>query len=710
MSATQLRTDGATPAVPGNVVGLPDGPITALPGGRYPVVALGLLAGVDGLCASLLPILAPEISAALGVSRPLLTLVAVAGSLLASLAGLGYAALALRRGNRSGPVAVAAAATAVATLAVAWVSAPGGLLAAQLALLALARGAVPALYRPLIADALPPGRRVRGLAAYRAATVAGMAVLPVALLGAVAALDLTWRAAFLASGVLTGAAALAALRLRDPGVGRYEAAAVAAFVDGGDPAAEPAPPFGEALRRTLAVPGLRLLLVIWAVVGMLSFPLLSFVGFLFDERYDTGPGGRAALVVAGGLAAVAALAAFGRRGDALLGRDPAGLVRVVGLGLAAGAAALLLTAASPAAGPAAVGAVAVTAAVAVALAALDVLTVTVVEPRLRVMASALAGVFLAGVGTVSGVLLLGGLDRRFGVRLAVAALALPALLGAFLARRAATGVPADLSGLAQREVARGRLQAGAARGEKFPLLSCEGIDFSYGQLQVLFDVTFTVDEGEMVALLGTNGAGKSTLLRVISGLGFPRRGSVSCLGQDITYLDAERRVGLGITQISGGHATFGPLDVVENLRVYGYTLGRSRRRIEESIDAAFDAFPRLAERRHNPAATLSGGEQQMLGLSKALILQPRLLLIDELSLGLAPVVVGQLLGMVERINAEGTAVVLVEQSVNVALSLVSHAYFMEKGEIRFDGPAKQLLERRDLLRSVFLEGAGRALQ
>ena len=706
--STPIETEPPAKA-PRAVVGLPDDPIDPAPSPRYPLFAVALLAAGDGLAAGLLPALAPEMSAALGVSRPLLSLLAVGGALLASLAGLGFAALALRHPNRATPAVVAGAATAIATVAVAWVTVPGGLVAAQLLLLAVARGAVPALHRPLIADAVAPGARVRALAVYRCATVAGVALLPAAVLGAIAVFDLTWRAAFLASGVAIAGMALAALALRDPGAGRFETAAVAALTDGADAPAEAAPAFGEALRRVLAVPGFRLVLVIWAVVGVLSFPMVSFVGFLFDERYDTGPGGRVALVAAGAVAAILALILFGRRGDKILGRDPGALTRVVGIGLAGGAAALLVTAASPSRAPAAAGAVVATAAVALALAALDVLTITVVEPRLRVMASALAGVFLAGVGTVSGVLLLGGLDRRFGVRLAVSALAIPALLGAFLARRAAVIVPGDLDGLAQRELSRGRLRAGTARGERFPLLSCEGIDFAYGQLQVLFDVTFKVDEGEMVALLGTNGAGKSTLLRVISGLGFPRRGSVSHSGQDITYLDAERRVGLGITQISGGHAVFGPLDIVENLRVYGYTIGRSRRKIEEGIEAAFEAFPRLAERRHNPASTLSGGEQQMLGLSKALLLQPRLLLIDELSLGLAPVVVGQLLGMVERINAAGTAVVLVEQSVNVALSLVSHAYFMEKGEIRFDGAAKDLLQRRDLLRSVFLEGAGRTL-
>lgn len=208
----------------------------------------------------------------------------------------------------------------------------------------------------------------------------------------------------------------------------------------------------------------------------------------------------------------------------------------------------------------------------------------------------------------------------------------------------------------------------------------------------------------MVALLGTNGAGKSTLLKVISGIGLPSAGSVRFRGADITYLDAERRLRLGITQIPGGRAVFAPMTVAENLRVYGHTIGRDRKAIDAAVERSFAAFPRLEERRNQRAASLSGGEQQMLGLSKALMLRPRLLLVDELSLGLAPVIVGQLLDLVREINADGTAVVLVEQSVNIALGLVEHAYFMEKGQIRFDGRASDLLERSDLLRAVFLEG------
>jgi ABC-type branched-subunit amino acid transport system ATPase component len=285
-------------------------------------------------------------------------------------------------------------------------------------------------------------------------------------------------------------------------------------------------------------------------------------------------------------------------------------------------------------------------------------------------------------------------------------LVIPGLLCGVLLATTGKLVPKDLDRMIDEVIEDEEIRRITSSGGHLPMLACRNVDFSYGQLQVLFDCNFTVDDGEMVALLGVNGAGKSTLLKVISGIGLPSRGSVRFRGTDITFLDAERRLRLGVTQIPGGRAVFGPMSVVENLRSFGYTLGRDTRALDEAMDRCFDAFPRLAERRNQAASTLSGGEQQMLGLSKGLILRPQLLLIDELSLGLAPVIVGQLLEMVRRINADGTAVVLVEQSVNIALNLVDHAYFMEKGEIRFDGPAQELLDRDDLLRAVFLEGAG----
>jgi ABC-type branched-subunit amino acid transport system ATPase component len=337
--------------------------------------------------------------------------------------------------------------------------------------------------------------------------------------------------------------------------------------------------------------------------------------------------------------------------------------------------------------------------------ALTITGLSVVPARMRPHCSALLYLFLGGVGGIAGAIFLGGIDRRFGIVGTLVSLLIPGILAALILRTAAKLVPLDLDRMIDETIEEAELKRLTDSGAHLPMLACRGIDFSYGQLQVLFDVDFTVDDGEMVALLGVNGAGKSTLLRVISGLGLPTKGSVRFRGQDVTYLDAERRLRFGIAQVPGGRAVFGPLSVVENLRLFGYTLGRDRKALDAAVEECFEAFPRLAERRNQSAMTLSGGEQQMLGLSRALILKPRLLAIDELSLGLAPVIVGQLLDMVRRINAQGTAVVLVEQSVNIALSLVDHAYFMEKGQIRFDGRADELLARGDLLRAVFLEGA-----
>ena len=234
------------------------------------------------------------------------------------------------------------------------------------------------------------------------------------------------------------------------------------------------------------------------------------------------------------------------------------------------------------------------------------------------------------------------------------------------------------------------------------ILSVAGIDFSYGQVQVLFDVEVDVHDGEVLALLGTNGAGKSTLLRLISGLGVPDRGTVRFRGEDITRADPRTRVRLGIIQVPGGRAIFPSLTVRDNLLAGAYLLLRDRVLVAERIDRVVELFPVLGTRMQQQAGTLSGGEQQMLGLGQALLLDPSLLLIDELSLGLAPVVVQQLLEAVETLKDRGVTMVIVEQSVNLALAIADRAIFMEKGEVRFEGSAADLLARDDLVRAVFL--------
>ncbi len=237
-----------------------------------------------------------------------------------------------------------------------------------------------------------------------------------------------------------------------------------------------------------------------------------------------------------------------------------------------------------------------------------------------------------------------------------------------------------------------------------PILEVSGLEVSYDQTQVLFGVDLVIEPGEIVALLGTNGAGKSTVLRAISGLVDARAGAIRIDGTDVTGRAAHLIASMGVVQSPGGGGVFPSLTVRENLRVATWLL-RGSDEAEEATKRVLEIFTELSGRLEQAAGSLSGGEQQMLTLGMSLIDPPKVLMIDELSLGLAPTVVQRLLKVVELINARGTAVVLVEQSVNVALTVADRAYFLEKGEVRFEGRTADLLGRRDVLRSVFLEGA-----
>jgi ABC-type branched-subunit amino acid transport system ATPase component/ABC-type branched-subunit amino acid transport system permease subunit len=233
------------------------------------------------------------------------------------------------------------------------------------------------------------------------------------------------------------------------------------------------------------------------------------------------------------------------------------------------------------------------------------------------------------------------------------------------------------------------------------VLVCRAVDAGYDGVQVLFGVDLEVRRGEVLALLGTNGAGKSTLLRVVSGLLPENGGQVLLDGEDVTSLDPVGLARRGVVQVPGGRGIFPTLSVREHLVLAAWLL-RDETDLDERREQLLERFPRLRERYDQLAGNLSGGEQQQLALAMALLARPRLLVVDELSLGLAPAVVDQLLEVIRSVNASGTAVLLVEQSVNVALTVADRAYFMEKGEVRFEGATRELLERDDIARSVFL--------
>ena len=682
--------------------------------GWYPMVALGLLSIVDTFQGYAFSVLTPEISRALGVGKGAIAGAIALKTLALALAPLPMAALASRKARRAFLCIVTAVAWSVFAMSTGFTVSIWGLLFVLVAD-GLSTGSVSALHPSLLLDFYPPAARVRTLSVYWAANSFGNVLAPLAVAFLAAVAGFTWRGVFLVLGLTSLVASLAASRLRDPGFGRWDTDTIRATVRehhgegmGGATvtAGDVELRFFEIVRRIMLIPTIRRILTAFAMFGLLLIPYQTFLFFFLEERWNLGPGARGLFFSFAAVVSIAGLALFGRKGEARFREDPGGLLRLSGVLLAAAVVLIGLGGLSPWLWAMVALFAGSQALIAILTPALLSALLSVVPSHMRPHAGALAYIFLGGVGGVVGALFLSGIDRRFGVAGAMVSLVIPGLLASMILRSAGKLVSKDLDRMIDEVIEDEEIRRITSAGGHLPMLACRNIDFSYGQLQVLFDCNFTVDDGEMVALLGVNGAGKSTLLKVISGIGLPSRGSVRFRGTDITFLDAERRLRLGVTQIPGGRAVFGPMSVVENLRSFAYTLGRDTKAVDEALDRCFDAFPRLAERRNQAASTLSGGEQQMLGLSKGLILRPQLLLIDELSLGLAPVIVGQLLDMVRRINAEGTAVVLVEQSVNIALNLVDHAYFMEKGEIRFDGPAQELLDRDDLLRAVFLEGAG----
>ncbi|MEY2478972.1 MAG: branched-chain amino acid transport system ATP-binding protein livF [Actinomycetota bacterium] len=234
------------------------------------------------------------------------------------------------------------------------------------------------------------------------------------------------------------------------------------------------------------------------------------------------------------------------------------------------------------------------------------------------------------------------------------------------------------------------------------LLEATDVDVHYGRVQVLFGVSIAVEEGEFLALLGTNGAGKSTFLKAVSNLSAVTGGRVVFAGEDITNLPPDKIAAKGLAHVPGGRGTLPDLTVEENLRLGGHLLRHDKAAFAEGLDRAMALFPWMGERRRQLAGTLSGGEQQMLAIARALVLRPTMLMVDELSLGLAPVIVEELMGVLQQLNAEGITVLVVEQHATLAMQVSERVLFMEKGQVRFSGAGKDLLGRDDLLRSVFL--------
>jgi len=223
------------------------------------------------------------------------------------------------------------------------------------------------------------------------------------------------------------------------------------------------------------------------------------------------------------------------------------------------------------------------------------------------------------------------------------------------------------------------------------MLKIQGLDVFYGMFQALSNISVEVEKGEIVSILGANGAGKSTLLKTISGLMAPKSGSIYFDGERIDRLEPDEIVNRGISLVPEGRRIFESLSVAENLLIGSYT-GRARQRCGETLESIFHLFPRLKERRATMGTSLSGGEQQMLAIGRALMSRPRLIIFDEISLGLSPIVIKVLYEAVTRINRDGVTVILVEQDVTRSLATASQAYILQEGKVSLEGHPKDLSE------------------
>jgi len=668
--------------------------------GAAPLGVLFALNVVDELDRIALTVLAPNLRDAFDLSTTSLGAIANLGAVMTLVAAMPVAVLAERRSR----VRIAAVTGVVWSV----FAALTGLVANafQLAITRIGAGigkaSVEPVHSSLLADSYPVGARGRIFAAHQLANPVAVVLGPLLVGGIVLVVPGDgWRAGFLVPAALSVVAAVAAFRLREPIRGRFERGEAAAEVAADAPSVS----LAASMRRLLQIQTLRAMYFGLGILGFALFGTGTILSLYLEEHFGLGEGGRALVISLLGVGGLVGMPIGGAVGDRLFRHDPAWPLFLIGAALPVYGVVQAVAVYLPSVWLAVPALVLGQAFVSTTTPAFRLLFASVTPPSMRSIAFGSIGIFMVVFGGFGGSIIFGAIADATSEQLALALLGVPTGLAGLVIIGGARTVRADLAAVAA-DLREEELAVERRRQPQRNLLEIRNLDFHYGPVQILFDVDLDVPEGEIFALLGTNGAGKSTLLRAVTGLTPPTRGSIRFDGIETTHLEAEQLLPLGIAQMPGGKATFPGLTVVENLRVGAYTFRQDAARVDREIEEVFDWFPRLRERRDQLAGTLSGGEQQMLALGKAFLTKPRLLCIDELSLGLQPSIVAQILDIVREMHRRGTTIIIVEQSLNVALSLATTAVFMEKGQVRFTGPARELLERPDLARSVFLEGVG----
>ena len=701
-STEVLFADDLLPGVKSEGISLKKG--LAMGGGAATFVVLMILNSLDELQTAAIAVLAPDIRDTFGVSDGTITFIASSSGAFVVLGAIpmGWAADRMRRIPIIGWASIVFAAMvtlsgmAVNAFSFFWARFGVGIAKAN---------TIP-VHSSTIADTYPIGIRGR-IGAIDKGMGRLIAVISPILVGGIAAIANGpgevdgWRWTYYLLGIPVAIAAIAAFFLKEPQRGRWEKEDVLGESFTED---DPLPvSMDAAFSRLMRIKTVKSVVVGFSALGFGLFTAPVLENLWLEDKFGLESFERGAWATAAGLFTVLSLVYVGPKFDRLWRENPTRTLHMIGALIGFSAIFKPIQWAMPTVPLFIAFSIPTLVMLNTAFAMVSPVMQAIVPYRLRGSGTALITLYIFFIGGTGGGLISFMFADSWGPRVTTLVLTIPsAVLGGWIMYRGARHVRHDLSLNVQELFDEQDEQRRTSGDGEVPALQLNNIDFSYGPVQVLFDVAFEVRKGETLALLGTNGAGKSTILRVISGLGIPQRGVVRLGGRTVTYTSPQLRSRLGIQQLPGGNGVFPDMTVRQNLVMGSYIHRSDSVDVERRIASVLELFPDLERRQDQRASSMSGGQQQMLALARVLLHEPEILLIDELSLGLAPTVVQDLLELIERLQERGQTIILVEQSLNVALSIADRAIFLEKGEVRFAGSAQELLERDDLARAVFL--------
>ncbi len=670
--------------------------------GSRAFIVLAIIVTLDNLQTSGIAVLAPNIQSSFHVSTGAITFVAgiAGGFLVLGIVPMGWLADRFRRAPIIGW------ATFVFGL---MVFASG--LAINIFVFFLARfgagisqASTQSVHGSLLADTYPISVRGRLYAAMGMGTGAAMALSPllVGLIATEVGGPNGWRWAFYILAIPILLVAIFAFRIPEPPRGQFEKKDVLGEVIVDERPA--APSLEAAFERILRIRTIKMVLIAFSAIGFGLFTVPVLGNLYLKQRFGLDAFQRGLIGTIGSLGVLVALPFVGRYYDKLYRRDPAQALALIGKIILPVAVLVPIQYFMPNAVLWAIFSVPTAVLLLTGFSMIGPVLTSVAPYRLRGLVGAVGGIYVFFIGATGGAVLAALLDSVVGIRATVLIIMIPStIFGAFMIMRSAHFINNDLSLVVvelKEEMEEHKRQE--ADPEQIPVLQLSNVDFSYGHVQILFGVNFDVRRGEVLALLGTNGAGKSTALNVAAGLEIASRGVVRLNGRDITYTTPEQRSRLGIHLLPGGKGVFGPMTVKENLEMGGFMYRSDRDELRRRTERVYELFPALKDRRGEPADALSGGQQQMLALAISMLHDPAVLMIDELSLGLAPIIVQELIEVVDGLKTAGVTLIIVEQSLNVAAAIADRAIFLEKGRVRFEGQIRDLMERDDLARAVFL--------